>query len=351
MQIHELTKKQTLDEGIGTGIASALGTGVAAAKGVGQAVGNYTGGVKTAYQQAQMGQKYSAMADKAQKAWTTFATQLEKSIVDPAEKAAFVNRTDGRYQQTLQAWVEKNLLSGQYLPNFTNKDQLLAIIAKLSEPKVAVQQPTAAQQPTAQTAPTTQAPGTAKPTMAQPGFNASNVGNLKTTPGATVPPAAKPAAPVTPAKTITAPNFKQAPAGYSNLKTNVPGYGQVPKIQPTVAKPAGVKESQQLAETLNAATEKQLFTQLIQTAATGLTATSGATATAQAGQQAAGQQAAGQQAVAQTPQAAQQILISQAQMSPQTLTAIEAITSKLSKVGSSDPQTLFFLKALGFNTV
>jgi hypothetical protein len=346
MQIHELTKKQTLDEGIGTGIASALGTGVAAVKGVGQAVGNYTGGVKTAYQQAQMGQKYSAMADKAQKAWTTFATQLEKSIVDPAEKAAFVNRTDGRYQQTLQAWVEKNLLSGQYLPNFTNKDQLLAIIAKLSEPKVAAQAPQPAQQATTQQ-PATQTAPAAKPTTAQPGFNASNVGNLKTTPGATVPPAAKPAAPVTPAKTTTASNFRQAPAGYSNLKTNVPGYGQVPKIQPTVAakKPPVVKENQQLAETLDAATEKQLFTQLIQTAATGLTATSGATATAQAGQQ----PAAGQQAVAQTPQAAQQILLSQAQMSPQTLTAIEAITSKLSKVGSSDPQTLFFLKALGFN--
>jgi len=113
--------------------------------------------------------------------------------------------------------------------------------------------------PAAQAAPTAQAPAAqtfaapaANTTNAQPGFNASNIGNLKSTPGAITPPAAKPAAPATPQ--APAPNFKQAPAGYSNVKTNTPGYGQVPKIQPkiqpTVAKPkpAVVRESQPLTE-------------------------------------------------------------------------------------------------------
>jgi len=302
MQIHELTTKQ-LNEGpldFAQNVAGKIGAGVAAVRGAGQGVSNAVGGVTTAYQQAQMGQKYTAMADKAQKAWTVFATQLEKSIADPAQKAAFINRTDGRYQQTLQAWVEKNLLAGHYLPNFTNKDQLLAIIKKLSAPK--------------------------QPNPAQLKTQLKNKQGL----GATTP---------------------------SGFKGSAAAGGV-----PTASGTAPTVESLQLNEALDPATEKQLFTQLIQTAATGLTAGSQATTTNKAqtvkqpaagqkpaAQQPAGQKPAAQKPIAQSKEAAQQIIINQAQVPPQTLAAIEAITGALPAVTSKDAQTINYLQALGFN--
>jgi len=308
MQIHELTQKQ-LNEGpldFAQNVAGKIGAGVAAVRGAGQGVGNAVSGVKTAYQQAQMGQKYTAMADKAQKAWTVFATQLENSITDPAQKAAFINRTDGRYQKTLQAWVEKNLLAGQYLPNFTNKDQLLAIIKKLSAPK--------------------------QPNPAQLKTQLKNKQGL----GATTPSGFKGSA---------------AAGGVPTASGTAPTVGTVPTV-----------ESLQLNEALDPATEKQLFTQLIQTAATGLTAGSQATTTNKAqtvkqpaagqkpaAQQPAAQQPAAQKPIAQSKEAAQQIIINQAQVPPQTLAAIEAITGALPAVTSKDAQTINYLQALGFN--
>ena len=309
MQIHELTQKQ-LNEGpldFAQNVAGKIGAGVAAVRGAGQGVSNAVSGVTTAYQQAQMGQKYTAMADKAQKAWTVFVTQLENSITDPAQKAAFINRTDGRYQKTLQAWVEKNLLAGQYLPNFTNKDQLLAIIKKLSAPK--------------------------QPNPAQLKTQLKNKQGL----GATTPSGFKGSA---------------AAGGVPTASGTAPtASGTVPTV-----------ESLQLNEALDPATEKQLFTQLIQTAATGLTAGSQATTTnkAQTGkqpaagqkpaaQQPAGQKPAAQKPIAQSKEAAQQIIINQAQVPPQTLAAIEAITGALPAVTSKDAQTINYLQALGFN--
>ena len=122
--------------------------------------------------------------------------------------------------------------------------------------------------PAAQAAPAAQTPAApaAKTTNTQPGFNASNIGNLKSTPGAIAPPVAKP---VVPAMTTAIPNFKQAPTAYTNVKTNVPGYGQVPKIQPkiqpTVAKPkpAVVRESQQLTEAASLAQVTDWFTKSV----------------------------------------------------------------------------------------
>lgn len=323
MQIHELTTKQ-LNEGpldFAQNVAGKIGAGVAAVRGAGQGVSNAVSGVTTAYQQAQMGQKYTAMADKAQKAWTVFATQLEKSITDPAQKAAFINRTDGRYQQTLQAWVEKNLLAGHYLPNFTNKDQLLAIIKKLSAPKAPYASTTTG---TSVAAPTPQQ----QQQQAQLKAQLQNKQGLKAT--GTPPP---PANQFTPAQVSR--QQRKAAAGATKIKTN-----------PTF-------ESLQLNEVLDPATEKQLFTQLIQTAATGLTSGSQSTtaAKAQAGQQPAGQQPAAKQSkpVAQSKEAAQQIIINQTGLPPETLAAIEAITGALPAVTSKDAQTINYLQALGFN--
>ena len=127
-----------------------------------------------------------------------------------------------------------------------------------------------------------------------------------------------------------------------------------PVFKQNVARENYEFKSLQLNEVLDPATEKKLFTQLIQTAATGLTAGSQATATttAQAGQKPAAQQPGAQQSAqpaAQSKAAAQQIIVNQAGIPPQTLAAIEAITGALPAVTSRDAQTIHYLQALGFN--
>jgi len=216
MQIHELTRKQPLNE---LDIAGPNGL-IAGAKAAYGAL-KQPGGVKDALRTATPGQSqgFAGTADLIQ---SDFAKRMQAVKNNAAMKQVAAN-VQQQWEQT-----RKTL-------------------------------------PAAQAAPAAQTPAApaAKTTTAQPGFNASNIGNLKSTPGAITPPMAKPVVPATPQ--APAPNFKQAPAGYSNVKTNAPGYGQVPKIQPTVAKPkpAGVRESIQLTEAASLAQITDWFTKSV----------------------------------------------------------------------------------------
>jgi len=127
MQIHELTtsKNTPLDEGIVDAVKSGynkLAGGIAGAK---QGVR-----LSRSNQQAQL------LANKAFPIWKTFAAQLRASIKDPAKLQAFDNRTDSVYEKNLLAFVQKNLLGGAYLPNLTNKDEILALVKQLSAPTI-----------------------------------------------------------------------------------------------------------------------------------------------------------------------------------------------------------------------
>ena len=127
MQIHEITtsKNTSLDEGIVDAVKSGynkLAGGIAGAK---QGVR-----LSRSNQQAQL------LANKAFPIWKTFAAQLRASIKDPAKLQAFDNRTDGVYEKNLLAFVQKNLLGGAYLPNLTNKDEILALVKQLSAPTI-----------------------------------------------------------------------------------------------------------------------------------------------------------------------------------------------------------------------
>ena len=127
MQIHELTtsKNTSLDEGIVDAVKSGynkLAGGIAGAK---QGVR-----LSRSNQQAQL------LANKAFPIWKTFAAQLRASIKDPAKLQAFDNRTDSVYEKNLLAFVQKNLLGGAYLPNLTNKDEILALVKQLSAPTI-----------------------------------------------------------------------------------------------------------------------------------------------------------------------------------------------------------------------
>jgi hypothetical protein len=132
MQIHELTtsKNTPLDEGIVDAVKSGynkLAGGIAGAK---QGIR-----LSRSNQQAQL------LANKAFPIWKTFAAQLRASIKDPVKLQAFDNRTDGVYEKNLLAFVQKNLLGGAYLPNLTNKDEILALVKQLSSPAVATPAP------------------------------------------------------------------------------------------------------------------------------------------------------------------------------------------------------------------
>ena len=127
MQIHELTtsKNTPLDEGIVDAVKSGynkLAGGISGAK---QGVR-----LSRSTQQAQL------LANKAFPIWKTFAAQIRAGIKDPAKLQAFDNRTDGVYEKNLLAFVQKNLLGGAYLPNLTNKDEILALVKHLSAPTI-----------------------------------------------------------------------------------------------------------------------------------------------------------------------------------------------------------------------
>ena len=127
MQIHEITtsKNTSLDEGIVDAVKSGynkLAGGISGAK---QGVR-----LSRSTQQAQL------LANKAFPIWKTFAAQIRAGIKDPAKLQAFDNRTDGVYEKNLLAFVQKNLLGGAYLPNLTNKDEILALVKQLSAPTI-----------------------------------------------------------------------------------------------------------------------------------------------------------------------------------------------------------------------
>ena len=124
MQIHEITQSR-LDEGIVDAVKSGynkLAGGISGAK---QGVR-----LSRSTQQAQL------LANKAFPIWKTFAAQIRAGIKDPAKLQAFDNRTDGVYEKNLLAFVQKNLLGGAYLPNLTNKDEILALVKQLSAPTI-----------------------------------------------------------------------------------------------------------------------------------------------------------------------------------------------------------------------
>jgi hypothetical protein len=134
MQIHEITQYTQLDEGIGSALGGLAGKISAGASALGQKI-SPTGDFKAAYNEKLRSQQTKLVADKAYKAWANYAQELRAAIKDPVKLQAFDNRTDQLYKQSLTAFVQKNLLGGAYLPNLTNKNEILELIDKLSEPK------------------------------------------------------------------------------------------------------------------------------------------------------------------------------------------------------------------------
>lgn len=139
MQIHELTqprKSTQVDEGWATdaissvsGTASKIGNTLAAPK-------RGIDAVKAAWQQGKVKQQTANLAKKSQATWDRYVQNWEANMEDPDERAKFVARQDGGlYKRQLTAWVQKNLLSGMNLGNLTNRNEILAVIDQLSQPR------------------------------------------------------------------------------------------------------------------------------------------------------------------------------------------------------------------------
>jgi hypothetical protein len=122
MQIHELTKPQ-LDEGLGSALGK-IGGGISnIANRVVGAV-SPVGGAKDAYTSAVRPQQIKMLSDKVYTVWKQYEKTLLQSNPDARETPM--------YEQALLAFVTKNLLGGQYLPNVINKKQIMDLVKQLS---------------------------------------------------------------------------------------------------------------------------------------------------------------------------------------------------------------------------
>ena len=122
MQIHEITQRK-LDEGVGSFLGRLAGS---IANVAGDVMGAISpgGDAKSAYASAVRPQQIKMLADKAYTGWK----QYEKTLLQSNPDA----RTGDMYYQSLLAFVTKNLLGGQYLPNVINRRQIEALVQQLS---------------------------------------------------------------------------------------------------------------------------------------------------------------------------------------------------------------------------
>jgi hypothetical protein len=129
MQIHEITQKKNsqVDEGLldlAKKAAGAVGSSVAALGRAGSAVASPFRAVKGAYQTAAGTTGIAQIATKAARAWNAYAETLKAATPDPQRYATL-------YKQALEAFVQKNLLSGQRLNSAINQKEIRDVIDQI----------------------------------------------------------------------------------------------------------------------------------------------------------------------------------------------------------------------------
>jgi hypothetical protein len=330
MQIHELTQPQ-LDEGLAD-IAGKVGRGVAAVKGAGAKMAAPFKAAGQAYNKTQIDQKVKATTDKAYTAWTNYKAQLDKFYTDQGKKA-----TPADYEKALMAFTQKNLLGGQYLPNLTNKDDIVNLVKKISAAPVPTGGAGAFGQ-MAQQLGKDPAVGTQAPTSTGGTTTITSTGMVN-----------KAKAPVAPAPGVKAGKIPSTPVGNKSAKVS-----PAPKAGgPTPAEQAKFQQMIQQAtkkpvqEAVNPAQEKQLFTQLVRAAALAQTAAS--TGSTQASQTTQSDQQTAQSLVSQVRDTEQQ----QAQITPQQLAKVGQVLMQTFQIdagvdSTGDKAVDALLLAMGF---
>lgn len=274
MQIHEITQKplSQIDEAVMGSIGQGLGKAVSGVKNIGSAVAAPFRDVASGYKTGRQDQQIAAMADKAYRAWTAYAQQLRKSVADrgdPKALDAFDQRKDPLYKKSLLAFVQKNLLGNINLSNATNQADILSIVNSLSAPGSTTTSKGTSKpkeppvSPPGKTPPPTP-PGSTPPTGGTPQYG-KNLGSTATYNQPTGVPSTQNPIP---------PGIKQQAKGATPAASAAP---TGPKVTAGPVTPAERAEYEKklaaaaaktpVAEALDAATEKQLFTQLVRAAA------------------------------------------------------------------------------------
>ena len=175
MQIHELTQKKTqqVDEGIGSTLGSMAGKVAGGINKVGTAVASPFRDAAAGYRGGKVDAKTASIADKAYRSWSAYRQQLDKNA--PGGKA-----DPATIEKQLMAFVSKNLLGGQYLPNLINKDQIIGLVKQIAGSNVATQAPAKIAAPAG-----TKPPATTGARMGKAGVTKPPAGK---TPPATTPP-------------------------------------------------------------------------------------------------------------------------------------------------------------------
>jgi hypothetical protein len=123
MQIHEVTKLP-VNEGIASALGSIVGGARAGASALGQKLtggGAFSAAMKDPVRQQQI----KMLADKTYDAWKAYEKDLLRTNPDAKQ--------GDMYEQALLAFVSKNLLGGQYLPNVINQAQIRALVNQFSQ--------------------------------------------------------------------------------------------------------------------------------------------------------------------------------------------------------------------------
>jgi hypothetical protein len=124
MQIHEITQTP-VTEGIGSALGGLVGKAQAGVQNLTHKLtgpGDYSAAKADPLRQQQV----KMLADKTYRAWKSYEKDLLRSNPDARET--------GMYEQALMAFVNKNMLSGVYLPNLINQQQIRQLVAQLSQP-------------------------------------------------------------------------------------------------------------------------------------------------------------------------------------------------------------------------
>jgi hypothetical protein len=124
MQIHEVTKdNKQINEGLASTLGNLAGKISAKVSDIGDTI---TGGgeFKAAMNDPKRQQQIKMLSDQFYLAWKAY----EKTLLQANPDA----RETGMYEKALLAFVTKNLLGGQYLPNVINKDQIQSLVKQLS---------------------------------------------------------------------------------------------------------------------------------------------------------------------------------------------------------------------------
>jgi hypothetical protein len=135
-RVAESWQEYKLDEGVisnfAKGAGGMAGSTVGLAKKAGTAIASPFRSAAAGYRSGKVDAKTGAIADKAYRSWSAYRQQLDKNA--PGGKA-----DPATLEKQLMAFVSKNLLGGQYLPNLINKDQIISLVKQIAGSNVATQ--------------------------------------------------------------------------------------------------------------------------------------------------------------------------------------------------------------------